>query len=116
VLSWDKHFIEFLQHEDDWRESYKSNGYLQLMENKLKALNLSIRLRNTDPRFESIKEYSQIFQNNLNNLLKARSRVAEKQYNVHKLHANYGRVFSEWSVVERDMGDALQKLVIIWIH
>jgi sorting nexin-4 len=84
-------------------------GYLQLMENKLKALNLSIRLRNTDPRFESIKEYSQIFQNNLNNLLKARSRVAEKQYNVHKLHANYGRVFSEWSVVERDMGDALQK-------
>jgi sorting nexin-4 len=26
VLSWDKHFIEFLQHEDDWRESYKSNG------------------------------------------------------------------------------------------
>ncbi|KAJ3627549.1 hypothetical protein MTP99_014919 [Tenebrio molitor] len=109
VLSWDKHFIEFLQHEDDWRESYKSNGYLQLMENKLKALNLSIRLRNTDPRFESIKEYSQIFQNNLNNLLKARSRVAEKQYNVHKLHANYGRVFSEWSVVERDMGDALQK-------
>ncbi|RZC38649.1 sorting nexin-4-like [Asbolus verrucosus] len=109
VLSWDKHFIEFLQHEDDWRESCKTNGYLQLMENKFKALNLSMRLRNSDPRFESIKEYSHIFQNNLSNLLKARSRVAEKQYNVHKLHANYGRVFSEWSVVEKDMGDALQK-------
>ena len=125
VLSWDKHFVEFLQQEDDWRESYKSNGntlltspqiiplivtgYLQLVENKLKALNLSMRLRNSDPRFDAIKDYSHIFQTNLNNLLKARSRVAEKQYNVHKLHANYGRVFSEWSAVEKDMGDALQK-------
>lgn len=84
-------------------------GYIQLVENKLKALNLSMRLRQSDPRFEALKDYSFTFQTNLNNLLKARARVAEKEYNVHKLHANYGRVFSEWSVVEKDMGDALQK-------
>lgn len=45
----------------------------------------------------------------MNDLLKVRSRVAEKQYTVYKLHSNYGRVFSEWSGVEKEMGDALQK-------
>ncbi|XP_049820142.1 sorting nexin-4 [Aethina tumida] len=109
ILGWDQHFLEFLQNEDGWRDTYKINGYLQLVENKLKTLSVSVRLKRPDPRFESIKDYSYSLQNNLNNLLRARSRVAEKQYTVHKLHANYGRVFSEWSVIEKDMGDALQK-------
>lgn len=26
VLSWDKHFMQFLRQEDAWREAYKSNG------------------------------------------------------------------------------------------
>ncbi|KAJ8961919.1 hypothetical protein NQ318_021538 [Aromia moschata] len=57
----------------------------------------------------AVKDYGATLHTNLNNLLKARSRVAEKQYTVHKLHANYGRVFSEWSAIEKEMGDALQK-------
>ncbi|KAK9736872.1 PX domain [Popillia japonica] len=109
VLSYDKHFIEFLQNEDGWRETFKSNGYLQIAENKLKALSVSVRLKNTDPRFESIKTYGNTLHTSIYNLLKARSRVAEKQYTVYKLHANYGRVFSEWSAIEKEMGDALQK-------
>lgn len=109
ILTWDEHFLEFLQHEEDWRESYKANGYLQMVENKFKSLSVSVRLKKPDPEFESIKDYGATLANNLNNMLKARSRVAEKQYNVHKLHANYGRVFSEWSAIEKDMGDALQK-------
>ncbi|CAG9863697.1 unnamed protein product [Phyllotreta striolata] len=108
-LTWDEHFLEFLQQEDGWRESYKSNGYLQLVENKIKSLSVSIRLKKPNPEFEAVKEYGVTLATNLNNLLKARSRVAEKQFNVHKLHANYGRVFSEWSAIEKDMGDALQK-------
>nr|CAH7766028.1 unnamed protein product [Callosobruchus chinensis] len=109
VLTWDEHFIEFLQQEDGWRESYKANGYLQLVESKLKSLSLAVRLKRTDPKIEDYKQYGVTLHNNLSNLLKARSRVAEKQYTVHKLHANYGRVFSEWSVIEKEMGDALQK-------
>ncbi|CAH1961925.1 unnamed protein product [Acanthoscelides obtectus] len=109
VLTWDEHFIEFLQQEEGWRESYKANGYLQLVESKLKSLSLAVRLKKTDPKIEEYKQYGITLHNNLNNLLKARSRVAEKQYTVHKLHANYGRVFSEWSVIEKEMGDALQK-------
>ncbi|KAJ8941210.1 hypothetical protein NQ314_010468 [Rhamnusium bicolor] len=109
ILTWDKHFTEFLQHEEGWRESYKSNGYLQLVENKLKSISIAVRLKKPDPQFESIRDYGGTLYVNLNNLLKARSRVAEKQYTVHKLHANYGRVFSEWSAIEKEMGDALQK-------
>lgn len=56
-----------------------------------------------------MKDFSTDLQTILNNLLKARCRVAEKEYTVHKLHANYGRVFSEWSANEKEMGDALQK-------
>lgn len=48
------------------------------------------------------------FQNNLCNLLRVRARLVEKQYSLYKLHANYGRVFSEWSAIEREMGDGLQ--------
>ncbi|VEN63859.1 unnamed protein product [Callosobruchus maculatus] len=109
VLTWDEHFIEFLQQEDGWRESYKANGYLQLVESKLKSLSLAVRLKRTDSKIEQYKQYGVTLHNNLSNLLKARSRVAEKEYTVHKLHTNYGRVFSEWSVIEKEMGDALQK-------
>jgi len=34
--------------------------------------------------------------------------MLDKQHSLHKLHANYGRVFSEWSALEREMGDGLQ--------
>lgn len=37
-----------------------------------------------------------------------RARLVEKQHSLYKLHANYGRVFSEWSAIEREMGDGLQ--------
>lgn len=80
-----------------------------MVENKIKSLSVSVRLKKPDPEFESVKEYGTTLSTNLNNVLKARSRVAEKQFNVHKLHANYGRVFSEWSAIEKEMGDALQK-------
>lgn len=55
-----------------------------------------------------------IFQNNLCNLLRVRARLVEKQHGLYKLHANYGRVFSEWSAIEREMGDGLQ--VFKFIH
>ena len=92
------------------RDTYKTNGYFQLVENKLKGLSISVRLKAPDPQFLEIKNYSTTLHVNLNNVLKVRSRVAEKQYNIHKLHANYGRVFSEWSAIEKDMGDGLQRM------
>lgn len=109
VLCWDEHFLEFIQDEEGWREHYKANGYLQLVEGKIRTLSVSIRLKRNNARFEWMKDQSAALQVVISNLLRARCRVAEKKYAVHKLHTNYGRVFSEWSASEKEMGDALQK-------
>lgn len=46
---------------------------------------------------------------NINKLLKTRTRAVEHQYNIYRLHGSYGRIFSEWSAIEGEMGDGLQK-------
>lgn len=79
------------------------------MEGKIRTLSVSIRLKRNNARFEWMKDQSAALQVVISNLLRARCRVAEKKYAVHKLHTNYGRVFSEWSASEKEMGDALQK-------
>ncbi|PNF41162.1 Sorting nexin-4 [Cryptotermes secundus] len=109
ILSFDQQFIGFLQQEEGWGESIKDTGYLQLAESKLKALSVSVRLKQPDKRFEAIKNYGNELQNNLGNLLRVRARLVERLYGIHKLHANYGRVFSEWSAKEKEMGDGLQR-------
>jgi hypothetical protein len=35
-------------------------------------------------------------------------RICDKIYGMHKIHGNYGRVFSEWSAIEKEMADGLQ--------
>lgn len=109
ILSRDVHFMEFLQKKDGWRESMKKIEYFQLVESKLTALSVAVRLKKPDKRFETIKNYGIELQNNLCNLLRVRARLVEKQHSLYKLHANYGRVFSEWSAIEKEMGDGLQK-------
>lgn len=111
ILSYDKHFMEFLQQDEQWKDIIKGEtSYFQLAETKLKSLSVAVRLQKPDPRFEAYKTYGTELHQNLANFLKARAKVVEKQYSVYKLHANYGRVFSEWSAIEKkEMGDGLQK-------
>ena len=35
-------------------------------------------------------------------------KLVERLYGIHKIHSNYGRVFSEWSAIEKEMADGLQ--------
>jgi sorting nexin-4 len=109
ILSFDQLFIGFLQLDEGWRDSIKDTGYLHLAESKLKALSVAVRLKQSDKRFEAIKNYGNELESNLSNLLRVRARMVERLYAIHKLHANYGRVFSEWSAKEKEMGDGLQK-------
>ncbi|EEB15837.1 Sorting nexin-4, putative [Pediculus humanus corporis] len=110
LLCYDKLFLGFLQQEEGWHELCKETGYLQQTENKLKALAaLPSRIKKPDERFEALKDYSNELNTHLQNLLKTRTRLAERYYTIYKLHANYGRVFSEWSAAEKTMGDGLQK-------
>lgn len=107
-LSFDDQFISFLQQEH-WRETITDSGYLLQAENKLKSLSVSIRLKKPDPEIETVKNYGKQLETNLGNFLYTRSKIIEKNYALCKLHAAYGKLFSEWSVVEKDMGDGLQK-------
>ncbi|CAH2105321.1 unnamed protein product [Euphydryas editha] len=108
-LCFDSHFINFLQREHNWKDWIMDNGYLLQAENKLKSLSVSIRLKKPDPEIESIKNYGRQLEANLGNFLYTRSKIMEKNYALCKLHANYGKLFSEWSVIEKEMGDGLQK-------
>lgn len=54
-------------------------------------------------------------QNNLHNLLRTRAKLAARLNSIHKMHAGYGRIFSEWSVIEKEMGDGLQ-VSVCWIE
>ncbi|KAI8424046.1 hypothetical protein MSG28_002676 [Choristoneura fumiferana] len=109
ILGLDDQFINFLQQEHGWRETITDSGYLLQAENKIKSLSVSIRLKKPDPEIESVKNYGKQLETNLGNFLYTRSKIIEKNYALCKLHANYGKLFSEWSVIEKDMGDGLQK-------
>lgn len=85
------------------------SGFLQKAENTLESWSLTVHPKMSNIVFGNTKNYSQKLQTCMTELLKQRSRVTEKRYIIHKLHSNYGRVFSEWSVVEKEMGDDLQK-------
>uniref|UniRef100_A0A4W4FG82 PX domain-containing protein n=1 Tax=Electrophorus electricus TaxID=8005 RepID=A0A4W4FG82_ELEEL len=58
--------------------------------------------------FFEMKHYGDELQSVISQLLRVRARVADRLYGVYKVHGNYGRVFSEWSAIEKEMGDGLQ--------
>ncbi|XP_030889502.1 sorting nexin-4 [Leptonychotes weddellii] len=82
--------------------------YTEQADSRLKALNATFRVKNPDKRFTELKHYSDELQSVISHLLRVRARVADRLYGVYKVHGNYGRVFSEWSAIEKEMGDGLQ--------
>uniref|UniRef100_A0A8C8F216 PX domain-containing protein n=1 Tax=Oncorhynchus tshawytscha TaxID=74940 RepID=A0A8C8F216_ONCTS len=84
------------------------NIFLTEADSRLKAVNAAFRVKNPDGRFTELKHYSDELQTVLSQLLRVRARVADRLYGVYKVHGNYGRVFSEWSAIEKEMGDGLQ--------
>ncbi|KAI9516983.1 intercellular trafficking and secretion [Dissostichus eleginoides] len=108
VLSNDKILHHFLTEEHGWKEVVYETGFQAKADSRLKALSATFRVRNPDKRFMDMKHYSDELQSHTSQLLRARARVADRLYGVYKVHGNYGRVFSEWSAIEREMGDGLQ--------
>ncbi|XP_040886191.1 sorting nexin-4-like [Toxotes jaculatrix] len=108
VLSNDKILHHFLTEENGWKEVVYETGFQAKADSRLRALSATFRVRNTDKRFMDMKRYSDELQSHTSQLLRARARVADRLYGVFKVHGNYGRVFSEWSAIEKEMGDGLQ--------
>ncbi|XP_069012432.1 sorting nexin-4-like [Embiotoca jacksoni] len=108
VLSNDKILHHFLTEEHGWKEVVYETGFQAKADSRLRALSATYRVRNPDRRFMEMKHYSDELQSHTSQLLRARARVADRLYGVYKVHGNYGRVFSEWSAIEKEMGDGLQ--------
>ncbi|KAM3916617.1 LOW QUALITY PROTEIN: sorting nexin-4 [Leptodactylus fuscus] len=108
VLCHDKIFTSFLNQENGWKEAMNEAGLQVKTDSRLKALNATFRVKNPDKRFTELKHYSDELQAVISHLLRVRARVADRLYGVYKVHGNYGRVFSEWSAIEKEMGDGLQ--------
>ncbi|KAJ0037035.1 hypothetical protein NL108_015850 [Boleophthalmus pectinirostris] len=108
VLSNDQILHHFLTEEVGWKEAVYDTGFQAKADSRLRALSATFRVRNPDKRFVEMKHYSDELQSHTSQLLRARARVADRLYGVYKVHGNYGRVFSEWSAIEREMGDGLQ--------
>ncbi|XP_075037310.1 sorting nexin-4 [Mixophyes fleayi] len=108
VLCNDKIFNFFLTQENGWKEAMNEAGLQVKTDSRLKALNATFRVKNPDKRFTELKHYSDELQSVISHLLRVRARVADRLYGVYKVHGNYGRVFSEWSAIEKEMGDGLQ--------
>nr|XP_046194854.1 sorting nexin-4-like isoform X1 [Oncorhynchus gorbuscha] len=108
VLSNDKILYHFLTEEHRWKEVVYETGFQAKAESRIKALSATFRVKNPDKRFTEMKHYSDELQSLTSQLLRVRARVADRLYGVYKVHGNYGRVFSEWSALEKEMGDGLQ--------
>ncbi|XP_069472740.1 sorting nexin-4 [Ambystoma mexicanum] len=108
ILCQDKIFYSFLTQESGWKEAVNETGFQMKADSRLKAINATFRVKNPDKRFSELKHYSDELQSVISHLLRVRARVADRLYGVYKVHGNYGRVFSEWSAIEKEMGDGLQ--------
>uniref|UniRef100_A0A6Q2YTZ7 PX domain-containing protein n=1 Tax=Esox lucius TaxID=8010 RepID=A0A6Q2YTZ7_ESOLU len=108
VLSNDKILYHFLTEEHEWKEVVYETGFQAKADSRIKALSATFRVKNPDKRFTEMRHYSDELQSITSQLLRVRARVADRLYGVYKVHGNYGRVFSEWSAIEKEMGDGLQ--------
>ncbi|XP_048730401.2 sorting nexin-4-like isoform X2 [Ostrea edulis] len=108
ILSQDRIFVGFMRQEDGWKDSVYATDFQSKAESRLKALNASFRLQNPDRQYEELKNYCTELESNIANLLKIRAKMADKLYGIHKIHANYSRVFGEWSGIEKEMNEPLQ--------
>ncbi|XP_053732791.1 sorting nexin-4-like isoform X2 [Synchiropus splendidus] len=108
VLSKDKIFYHFLTKEKSWKDAVLETAFQDKVDPRLKSLSAMFRVKNPDKRFTAMKQYSDELNSVISQLLRVRARVADRLYGVYKVHGNYGRVFSEWSAIEKEMGDGLQ--------
>lgn len=110
-VSQDAIILGFLKSENEWKESVSMSNYQSLKDSRIKAMSASYRIRRPNEKFETVKKYANDLEAHIGNVLKVRARTTEHLYGVHKIHANYGREFSEWSSIERkDMAEGLQKM------
>lgn len=109
ILCRDRILRDFLVKEQGWNVSLKQTGYLHMIETKIKDLAAPVKPSQIVDQFDEILVYSKHLEGSLDSMLKIRAKTTEKLYMVDNLHVHLGRLFSEWSVIEKGMGDGFQK-------
>uniref|UniRef100_A0A8D9EMW2 Sorting nexin-4 n=1 Tax=Cacopsylla melanoneura TaxID=428564 RepID=A0A8D9EMW2_9HEMI len=128
-LCYDKLFLSFLRQESGWKETFHqatSSSSSAVVNSSLVGTNTilasgkyfisnsqqqgsSCKLKYPHKQMERLKCYADNLNKSLGAVLRVRCRQADRLYLLHKIHENYGKVLCEWSAIEREMGDGLQK-------
>lgn len=106
-LSMDLTFTSFFHQEEGWKDAVQATNYQSKTDSRLKSWSASAK--EPDRRFEDMKHYAENLGTNVAAMIKVRQHIADLVYSIHKHHATYGKVFSDWSTLEKEMGDGLQK-------
>ncbi|XP_068670146.1 sorting nexin-4-like [Montipora foliosa] len=106
-LSMDLTYTSFFHQEEGWKEAVQATNYQSKVDSRLKSWSASAK--EPDRRFEDMKHYGDNLGSNVAAMIKVRQRIADIVYLIYKHHASYGKIFSEWSTLEEEMGDGLQK-------
>ncbi|XP_057294268.1 sorting nexin-4-like isoform X2 [Hydractinia symbiolongicarpus] len=109
VVSQDPIFRGFLNQEDSWKESVASTQWQQKADSRFKSISASMSIKKPDERFDNIRSYSESLNTNISSLLKVQQRISHRQQLILKQHTEYGKLFSEWSAIEDELGDILQQ-------
>ncbi|EDO33945.1 predicted protein [Nematostella vectensis] len=108
-LSQDPIFLGFLNMVEGWKDSVYATNFNSKVDSRLRSLSASMSLKKPDRRFEDMKHYADNLGTSVASMLKVRQHIIESTFSLHKNHAGYGKTLSEWSTLEKEMGDGLQK-------
>jgi len=109
VISQDSIFRGFLNQEDGWKESVAASQWQQKVDSRFKSLSAALAIKKPDQRFDNIRNYCDSLNTNITALLKVQQRISNRNSSITKQHAEYGKLLSEWSALESDIGDLLQQ-------
>uniref|UniRef100_T2MIA2 Sorting nexin-4 n=1 Tax=Hydra vulgaris TaxID=6087 RepID=T2MIA2_HYDVU len=109
VISQDVIFRGFLNQEVGWKESVSETNWQQKSDSRFKSISASMSIKKPDQRFDDIRSYSESLFSNITSLLKIQQKISARQQTILKQHIEFGKLFSEWSVIETEIGDSLQQ-------
>jgi len=110
VFSQDPLFRGFLNQDDGWKESVASSQWKQKIDNRFKSLSASMAVKKPDQRYDRIRSYCDSLNTNITALLKIQQRISNRTASTMKQHAEYGKLFHEWSTIEKEMGDSMKQV------
>jgi sorting nexin-4 len=100
-------FHDFLSKNTEFKEIMAGSDVKS--ESFFKQLGAQVGLKKPDKRFSDLKQYADTLENSVKAVLTAIRQLAIKRAAYYKLYGHLGKVFSEWSAFEPEMGDSLQK-------